>query len=185
MVIAALGVAFLKNLFHSVLALAAVLILTAVVFLTLQAEFVAAVQILLYTGGVITLVVFAIMLTEKLISESLTQTNRNIAIGLVISLALTIFLVYAIKQEKFLNWGGRFSFDTTKEIASGFLSGRQEGHAADNSEDETEPGKERRPRKSLAASICRTCSRMNAAFLWRSFAKTSSSSLACPGTSFS
>ncbi|OGC86728.1 MAG: hypothetical protein A2142_02975 [candidate division Zixibacteria bacterium RBG_16_48_11] len=122
LVIAALGVAFLKNLFHSVLALAAVLILTAVVFLTLQAEFVAAVQILLYTGGVITLVVFAIMLTEKLIGERLTQTNRNIAIGLILSLALTLFLVYAIGQEKFLNWGGKFNFDTTKEIATGFLS---------------------------------------------------------------
>jgi NADH-quinone oxidoreductase subunit J len=121
LIISALGVAFLKNLFHSVLALAAVLILTAVLFLTLQAEFIAAVQILLYTGGVITLVVFAIMLTEKLIGERLTQTNRRIAIAGIISLALMMFLIYAIQQEKFLNFTRGFNFDATQEIASGFL----------------------------------------------------------------
>src|SRR3972149_10894421 len=93
LLISALGVAFLKNLFHSDLALAAVLVLTAVLFLTLQAEFVAAVQILLYTGGVITLVVFAIMLTEKLIGTRLTQTNRKMAVAGSLSLALALFLV--------------------------------------------------------------------------------------------
>lgn len=121
LVISALGVAFLKNLFHSVLALALVLILTAVLFLTLQAEFVAAVQILLYTGGVVTLIVFAIMLTEKLVGESLTQTNRKIATGGVISLALLFFLIYAIRQDQFLNFSKGFSLDLTREIASGFL----------------------------------------------------------------
>lgn len=122
LLISALGVAFLRSLFHSVLALALVLVLTAVLFLTLQAEFVAAVQVLLYTGGVITLVVFAIMLTEKLMGERLSQTNRKIAIGGVISLALILFLIYAIGQEKFLDFSKGFSFDVTKEIASGFLS---------------------------------------------------------------
>ena len=121
LLISAVGVAFLRNLFHSVLALAAVLILTAILFLTLQAEFVAAVQILLYTGGVITLVVFAIMLTEKLIGERLAQTNRRIGIAGTISLALILFLIYAIRQEGLLNLSRGFDFDTTKEIASGFL----------------------------------------------------------------
>lgn len=121
LLLSALGVAFLKNLFHSVLALAAVLILTAVLFLTLQAEFIAAVQILLYTGGVITLVVFAIMLTERLVGERLTQTNRRIAIAGIISLALIFFLIYAIRQERFLDFASGFNFDTTREIAGGFL----------------------------------------------------------------
>jgi NADH-quinone oxidoreductase subunit J len=122
LLIFALGVAFLKNLFHSVLCLAAVLVLTAILFLTLQAEFVAAVQVLLYTGGVVTLVVFAIMLTEKLVGEKLTQTNRKIAVGGVVSLALVVFLIYAISQEEFLGRSEGFSLEATKEIASGFLS---------------------------------------------------------------
>ena len=50
----ALAVALTKNLFHSVLYLALSLTATAGVFLMLDAEFLAGVQILLYAGGVVT-----------------------------------------------------------------------------------------------------------------------------------
>ena len=46
---------------------------TAGVFLTLDAEFIAGVQVLLYAGGVITLVVFAIVVTERLVGERLSH----------------------------------------------------------------------------------------------------------------
>lgn len=76
-----LGVVVARNLFHSVLWLALALVGTAVLFLLLHAEFLAAVQVLLYAGGVVTIVVFAIMLTERLVGESIRQMNRGIAIG--------------------------------------------------------------------------------------------------------
>ena len=62
---AGLAVVLSKNLFHSVLWLALALVATAGIFLTLDAEFLAAVQILLYAGGVVTVVVFAIVVTER------------------------------------------------------------------------------------------------------------------------
>jgi NADH-quinone oxidoreductase subunit J len=43
---------------------------TAGVFLLLDAEFLAAVQLLLYAGGVITIVVFAIVVTERLVGRA-------------------------------------------------------------------------------------------------------------------
>ena len=96
-----LGVALLRNLFHSVLALALVLILTSALYLTLQAEFVAMVQILLYTGGVVTLVVFAIMLTQKLAGTKLTQMSRSVFKGFVISAAMASLIIYLIlKYQK-------------------------------------------------------------------------------------
>ena len=49
---------------------------TAGVFLLLDAEFLAAVQLLLYAGGVVTIVVFAIVVTERLVGERISQTNR-------------------------------------------------------------------------------------------------------------
>ena len=58
-----------RNLFHSVLWLALTLVGTAGLFLLLDAEFLAAVQLLLYAGGVVTIVVFAIMLTERLVGR--------------------------------------------------------------------------------------------------------------------
>src|SRR5262249_54440769 len=58
-----LGVVLTPNLFHAVLYLAAALVATGVVFLLLDAPFLFGVQLLLYAGGVVTIVVFAIMLT--------------------------------------------------------------------------------------------------------------------------
>jgi len=92
-----LAVVLSRNLFHSVLYLAVALVAIAGVFLHLGAEFLAAVQILLYAGGVVTIVVFAVMLTERLVGERLTQTTRQLASGALVSgtvlVALLLFLM--------------------------------------------------------------------------------------------
>ena len=86
----ALAVVLTKNLFHSVLYLALSLTATAGVFLALDAEFLAAVQLLLYAGGVVTIVVFAIVVTERLVGDRITQTSRHIVTGLVLAGALLL-----------------------------------------------------------------------------------------------
>jgi NADH-quinone oxidoreductase subunit J len=93
---ASLGVVLARNLFHSVLWLALALVGTAGLFVMLHAEFLAAVQVLLYAGGVVTIVVFAIMLTERLVGSSLTQTNRGIVAGAVAAAAVFIGLAGTI-----------------------------------------------------------------------------------------
>ncbi|MEW6430813.1 MAG: NADH-quinone oxidoreductase subunit J [Myxococcota bacterium] len=54
-----------KNLVHTVLWLGLMLALTAVVYVMLSAPFLAAIQIILYTGGVLTLMLFGVMLTHR------------------------------------------------------------------------------------------------------------------------
>ncbi len=56
----------LKNIFHSALGLAMALVSVAGVYLYLEAEFLAAIQVLVYVGAVVTLMVFAIMLTTDI-----------------------------------------------------------------------------------------------------------------------
>lgn len=73
----ALGVVTLRNLFHSALCLAAVLIGTAGFYLFFHADFLAAVQVLLYVGAVMTVIIFAIMLTEHLAGKTVIQRNRQ------------------------------------------------------------------------------------------------------------
>lgn len=75
--IAAVGVVTLPNLFRSALCLAATLVGVAGLYLALQAEFIAVVQILLYVGAVMTLVIFAVMLTERIADPTIPQTNRQ------------------------------------------------------------------------------------------------------------
>jgi NADH-quinone oxidoreductase subunit J len=96
---AGMAVVIGKNLFHSVLWLALALISTAGIFLTLEAEFLAAVQVLLYAGGVVTVVVFAIVVTERLVGERLSQTSRHIGAGAIVSAGVLLLLVRAITQS--------------------------------------------------------------------------------------
>ena len=64
-------------------------------FLALDAEFLAAVQLLLYTGGVVTIVVFAIVVTARLVGDRITQTSRHIVTGLVLAGALLMGILRA------------------------------------------------------------------------------------------
>ena len=94
----ALGVVLTKNLFHSVLWLALGLVSTAGVFLLLDAEFLAAVQVLLYAGGVITVVVFAIVVTEKLVGERISHTSKRLAGGIIVASGLVGMLASVIRR---------------------------------------------------------------------------------------
>jgi NADH:ubiquinone oxidoreductase subunit 6 (subunit J) len=96
----ALAVVLSKNLFHAVLWLALALTGTAGVFLLLNAEFLAAVQLLLYAGGIITVVVFAIVVTERLIGERLSQTNRGVVSGALVSGGLLAIIVNTLMQRQ-------------------------------------------------------------------------------------
>jgi NADH:ubiquinone oxidoreductase subunit 6 (subunit J) len=95
---ASLGVVLTPNLFHAVLYLAAALVATGVVFLLLDAPFLFGVQLLLYAGGVVTIVVFAIMLTERLVGQSIRQTSRYLINGALLSAAVFVGVVGFLVQ---------------------------------------------------------------------------------------
>ena len=95
----ALAVVLTKNLFHAVLWLALALTGTAGVFLLLNAEFLAAVQLLLYAGGIVTIVVFAIVVTERLVGERISQTSRRIAGGAFVSVVLVSLIISAVMER--------------------------------------------------------------------------------------
>ena len=118
----ALAVVLSKNLFHSVLWLALALTGTAGIFLLLEAEFLAAVQLLLYAGGVITVVVFAIVVTERLVGERISQTNRHIAAGAVASLALIALVVRTIVQRPLASTKNPIAGDLTRTIGESVLT---------------------------------------------------------------
>jgi NADH-quinone oxidoreductase subunit J len=65
MLVCAIGVVRSPNLVHSVFWLAGVLVSTAAAFVALESPFLAGIQIVLYTGGVVTLMIFGVMLTQR------------------------------------------------------------------------------------------------------------------------
>ena len=118
----ALCVVLATNLFHAVLWLALALTGTAGVFLLLDAEFLAAVQLLLYAGGIITVVVFAIVVTERLAGERITQTNRRIVAGGVVALALFGIIMNSIRQQPLGLARGDMPGDVTRAIGETVLT---------------------------------------------------------------
>lgn len=103
-VIAALTVAgavlavSLRNIFHSALALAATLVGVAGVYLYLQAEFLAAIQVLIYVGAVVTLMVFAIMLTTDIGRPRQPSWNGQPLPAVMVALVTTVLVVGAARQ---------------------------------------------------------------------------------------
>jgi NADH-quinone oxidoreductase subunit J len=63
-VASSLGVVLLRDIWHSALMLGVALLSVAVHYVLLQAAFVAMMQILVYVGGVLILITFAVMLTR-------------------------------------------------------------------------------------------------------------------------
>ena len=118
----ALAVVLSKNLFHSVLWLALALTGTAGVFLLLNAEFLAGVQILLYAGGVVTVVVFAIVVTERLVGTRLSQTNRHVVRGAVASGALLALLLGWIRRSPAVSLPSVGDVDVTRAIGWSLLT---------------------------------------------------------------
>lgn len=86
--ISACWVVALRNLFRAALSLGVVLIGVAGLFILLEAEFLAFVQILVYVGAILTLVVFAIMLTAKLQATSAPAPRQP---GLAAAASLGLF----------------------------------------------------------------------------------------------
>jgi len=67
----------LKNMVHCALTLAGTLICIAGLFLTLNADLVAGVQLLIYVGAVITLLLIAIMLIRSIADRRIVQTTHR------------------------------------------------------------------------------------------------------------
>ncbi|MEW5743511.1 MAG: NADH-quinone oxidoreductase subunit J [Myxococcota bacterium] len=83
-----------RNLVHTVLWLGLTLAVTAVAYILLNANFLAAIQIILYTGGVLTLMLFGVMLTHRDEGFVAVQnpSGRFVAGGI---LALAVFAMLA------------------------------------------------------------------------------------------
>jgi NADH-quinone oxidoreductase subunit J len=91
----ALLVVSLKNLFRAALSLGLVLIGVAIAFVLLKAEFLAGVQILIYVGAILTLVVFAVMLTSKGKSPYPAAASRTRIPAAAFSILLYLILLRA------------------------------------------------------------------------------------------
>ena len=97
MVLSALGMLVVRKAVHSALLLAVVMMSLAVLYLAQDAPFLFAVQIIVYTGAILMLFLFVLMLVGVDASDSVVETIRghriaSIVVGLVFGLTLVVGL---------------------------------------------------------------------------------------------
>lgn len=99
MVAAALGILFVRKAVHAALLLAVVMISLAVLYAVLEAPFLFAVQIIVYTGAILMLFLFVLMLVGVDASDSVVETIKGQRVmAIVLGLILGAVLVTALSQ---------------------------------------------------------------------------------------
>lgn len=94
-----LAAVLLKNLVHCALAVTVAFLGLALLFLSLDAQFVGFAQILIYIGAVAILVVFAILLTRGSESSGESVYSRTWLTGLAIAAAVFALLGWAVLRS--------------------------------------------------------------------------------------
>ncbi|MCJ7769906.1 MAG: NADH-quinone oxidoreductase subunit J [Dehalococcoidales bacterium] len=91
---AALAVVWLSNIFRAALCLILCFLAVAGIFVTLSADFLAAVQILIYVGAIAILIILAVMLTREVERGSLSNRLKvPVLVIAVFFMGVSIFAV--------------------------------------------------------------------------------------------
>jgi len=98
--VSAILVVTMRNAVHSAIFLVAALLATAGIFLSLRAEFLFVVQIILYAGGIMVLFVFVIMLVNLDVALHQVQFNRHWLVALLLALVLGAEVAVAIAMSR-------------------------------------------------------------------------------------
>ena len=98
---AAIAVVTTRNILHSAFYLILAFVGVAAVYVILEAPFIAVVQVLVYVGAIAILIVFAIMLTRRLMSKEMEQQNTQWIPSAIGALALFVVLSWIVYTA---NW---------------------------------------------------------------------------------
>jgi NADH-quinone oxidoreductase subunit J len=114
-----------KHILHSAFYLSATLLCVAMYFIILRAQYLAAVQILVYIGSVIVMILFALMLTRTKVGEETNISNNQKIFAALIAMILFISLALVFGYSRINTVAENASvlkIISIKEFASGLFS---------------------------------------------------------------
>ena len=97
--LATVALLFVRNVFYGALLLLITLLALAGLYVLSMAEFLAVTQILVYAGGILVVVIFAIMLTSQLSGKPLLIDHSNRVAGGFIGASLFTIIVYLLVDQ--------------------------------------------------------------------------------------
>ena len=111
-----------SNLVHSAVSLLFTLFGIAAIYVFLYADFIAATQVVVYVGGILVLIIFGVMLTNKIDNATIDSKTHNKIPGLIFSLLLLIMQFYVIFNTKWHVADYEPRESTIKEIGNMLLT---------------------------------------------------------------
>lgn len=103
-----------RNLLHSALLMILTFVGVAGLYVLLEAPFLAAIQVLVYVGAIATLIIFAVMLTRRLMFGDSPQVNEQWGWVAVMAVLLFAVLTFVVTQ---VNWDTVAAAPPTDAIA--------------------------------------------------------------------
>jgi NADH-quinone oxidoreductase subunit J len=119
---AAVQVVTVRNLVHAALWLIVTLFGIAILFVLLEAGFLAAVQVVVYIGAISILIIFAIMLTRRVMQDSGPQTNSQWWLGGLLALAAFGALLLVLARVAFPEAGAPVPDDSLARLGFDLVS---------------------------------------------------------------
>ena len=110
-----------RNIVHSALWLLASLASIAGLYLLLNAELLAGIQILVYCGGIVVLFLFAIMLTPGVGDPDVRVHNQQLFWGLMAAMALAAVSLHLLRDETWRVASMAQAKDVTGRLAESLL----------------------------------------------------------------
>lgn len=119
--ISALFVVLSKNIVHSALWLLVCLLGVAGLFVLLNADFLAGIQVLIYCGGIVVLMLFALMLTRDVGDATGRAYNRQLGWGLAAVLALGLVGARLLGRGMWMEAASAPAADVTGRLSEALL----------------------------------------------------------------
>lgn len=91
-----------RNLFHCALFLAMAMFGISGIFLYLNSDFLASVQVLIYVGAVTVIIIFGISLTRNMMDEHSKAMNHQLLFSIFVAVVLSVIIIAAIQESPFL-----------------------------------------------------------------------------------
>ena len=104
-VASAVVILFTRKILYAALGLMLTLLCVAAIYVFAQADFLAVTQIIVYIGGILVLIIFAVMLTNQISGKPLITESHHRLTGFLLSASFLVVLVLSIFRMNFKEQG--------------------------------------------------------------------------------
>jgi NADH-quinone oxidoreductase subunit J len=114
-------VVFSRNIIYSAYALLGTFLGVAGLYIYLAADFIAVIQIMIYVGGILTLILFAVMMTNRIDQVSISNQSISLWAALPVGAVLATVLGYCARRTPWVTLKLPPANPSTDKIGDAFL----------------------------------------------------------------